>query len=556
MSVTLHFHGAAGTVTGSCYRVVHPGGQFLVDCGMFQGNKTVRDLNYKAMPFDPKAIDFLLLTHAHIDHAGLLPRLAKLGYRKPIWMTEPTGGLLEYLLPDAAGIQESEAERETKKRSRRAEEPFEPLYTMEDAAEVLKHRRGVGYETWIEPGPGVRARYWNAGHILGSASIEVEVADGAGKSIRILFSGDLGPEQKVFYEAPDAPSGYDYILSESTYGGREREDYTLAARREALRTEINEALGRGGNLVIPTFAVERSQELLHDIGLLIKTGEISPALVFLDSPLASKVTGVYRKYASMFDDVELGADELFNDSRFRIVEAVDESKAINSIRGGAIIMSASGMADAGRIKHHLRANLPRGNATVLFVGYQAPGTLGQIIQSGAKEVRIHSELVPVRARVRSLGSYSAHADHSELVDWVTKRLPAHGAIFLTHGEDEERAALRAALMHDDGLAGDQVIMPLIDYAFELRAEGIGEVAKPAERRVDLTQVTSDWHNAYASFIIDLSHQLQTASNDRERIAIMDALKGTLGSTGVVTPPLPMKTQAGSAPVLHGEPSGE
>lgn len=557
MTVTLHFHGASGTVTGSCYRVVHPTGQFLVDCGMFQGNKTVRDLNYKPFPFDPKAIDFLLLTHAHIDHAGLLPRLTHLGYRKPIWATDPTNGLLEYLLPDAAGIQESEADRETKKRSRRAEEPFQPLYIMEDANEALKLTKGVKYEEWITPGPGVRARYWNAGHILGSASIEVEVQDSDGKAIRILFSGDLGPDVKVFWEAPDAPAGYDYILSESTYGGREREDYTLKQRQDALKTEINTALARGGNLVIPTFAVERSQELLHDIGYLIKTGEISPSLVFLDSPLASKVTGVYRKYASMFEDVELGADELFNDSRFRIVEGVEESKAINSIRGGAIIMSASGMADAGRIKHHLRNNLPRSNATVLFVGYQAPGTLGQIIQSGAKEVRIHSELVPVRAHVRSLGNYSAHADHSELVAWVTKRLPAHGAIFLTHGEDEERAALRAALMHDDGLAGDQVLMPLLDDAFDLRADGVAGVERPAERRVDLSQITADWHNAYASFIIDLSHQLQSAPTDAQRVAVMDALKATLSGTGPVTPPLPMKTQAGSAPsVPHGEPSGE
>ncbi|MDB5538365.1 MAG: fold metallo-hydrolase [Devosia sp.] len=556
MTVTLHFHGASGTVTGSCYRVVHPGGQFLVDCGMFQGNKTVRDLNYKPFPFDPRAIDYLLLTHAHIDHAGLLPRLTHMGYRKPIWATEPTNGLLEYLLPDAAGIQESEADRETRKRARRAEEPFQPLYLIEDAEEALKLRKSIDYEKWITPGPGVRARYWNAGHILGSASIEVEVQDGSGKAIRILFSGDLGPNQKVFYEAPDAPSGYDYILSESTYGGRERQDYTLLERRTALKTEINDALARGGNLVIPTFAVERSQELLHDIGYLIKSGEISPSLVFLDSPLASKVTGVYRKYAAMFEDMELGADELFNDPRFRIVEAVDESKAINSIRGGAIIMSASGMADAGRIKHHLRNNLPRSNATVLFVGYQAPGTLGQIIQSGAREVRIHSELVPVRAHIRSLGNYSAHADHSELVAWVTKRLPAHGAVFLTHGEDEERAALKAALMHDDGLASDQVITPLLDDAFELRADGVAGVERPAERRVDMGQITVDWHNAYASFIIDLSHQLQSAPSDAQRIAVMEALKATLAGTGPVTPPLPMKTQAGDAGVLHGEPSGE
>ena len=554
MTVTLHFHGAAGTVTGSCYRVVHAGGQFLVDCGMFQGNKTVRDLNYKPFPFDPRRIDYLLLTHAHIDHAGLLPRLTHMGYRNPIWATEPTNGLLEYLLPDAAGIQESEAERETRKRTRRGEEPFKPLYTMEDASEALELRKSVKYGEWIEPGPGVRARYWNAGHILGSASIEVEVMDGD-RAVRILFSGDLGPDEKVFYMEPDAPSGFDYILSESTYGGRERQDYTLVERRQQLKTEINEALSRGGNLVIPTFAVERSQELLHDIGLLIRDGEISPSTVFLDSPLASRVTSVYRQHAEMFEDTELSADALFNDPRFRIIEDVEQSKAINSIRGGAIIMSASGMAEAGRIKHHLRNNLPRNNATVLFVGYQAPGTLGQIIQSGAKEVRIHSELVPVRARIRSLGNYSAHADHSELMAWITARLPAHGAIFLTHGEEEERAALKASLMQDDGLASDQVILPLLDDYFELRAEGIAARAAPPQRRVDLSQVTSDWHNAYASFIIDLSHQLQNAPDDAWRLAVMESLKATLAGTGPVSPPLPVKTQAGPT-VIHGEPGGE
>jgi len=557
LTVTLYFHGAAGTVTGSCYRVVHDKGQFLVDCGMFQGNKTVRDLNYKPFPFAPKSLDYVLLTHAHIDHVGLLPKLAKNGYRQPIWMTEPTSGLLEYLLPDSAGIQESEAERETKKRTRRDEPAFQPLYTMEDAEAILKLRQTLRYEEWVSPGPGVRVRYWNAGHILGSASIEVEVED-RGKPIRILFSGDLGPDQKVFYDAPDAPSGYDYIISESTYGGRDRQDMTLVERREALKAEVNSALARGGNLVIPTFAVERSQELLHDLGVLIRSGEINPQLVFLDSPLASKVTAVYRKYASMFDDMELSADELFNDSRFRIIEGVDESKAINQIRSGAIIMSASGMAEAGRIKHHLRTNLPRSNATVLFVGYQAPGTLGQIIQSGAREVRIHSEIVPVRAQIRSLGNYSAHADHSELVTWVTKRLPAHGAVFLTHGEDEERNALRDALMREAGLGGDQVILPLLDDQVELRSEGIASVERPAARRVDLAQVASDWHNAYASFIIDLSHQLQAASTDTERIRVMSRLKSVLAETGPVAPPLPLKTQPGrvTPPAPHGEPSGE
>jgi metallo-beta-lactamase family protein len=557
MTVTLHFHGAAGTVTGSCYRVVHPGGQFLVDCGLFQGNKSVRDLNLKPFPFDPRAIDYVLLTHAHIDHAGLLPKLYRERYRGPMLMTEPTAGLLEYLLPDSAGIQESEAERDSKKRSRRGDAPVEPLYSMRDAEESLKHRKTLKYGEWIEPGKGVRARYWNAGHILGSASIEVEVADAGGPPVRLMFSGDIGPDEKVFYNDPDGPTGFDYILCESTYGGRDRVDYTLDQRREALTTEINDALKRGGNLVIPAFAVERSQELLHDIGLLIKTGEISPSLVFLDSPLASKVTAVYRKYAAMFEDVSLAADELFNDPRFRIVEAVEESKAINQIKGGAIIMSASGMADAGRIKHHLRNNLVRSNATVLFVGYQAPGTLGQIILSGAKEVTIHGEVVPVRARVRSLGNYSAHADHSELMAWIKARLPAHGAIFLTHGEDAERAALRSAIMQT-GIAGDQVIIPLLDDAFDLRAAGVAGVIHPAAPRIDPAQLSGDWHNAYAQFIIDLGDRLRGAPTDATRLAIMKALESELADVTAppVIPPPPRTPLTGSTAVVHGEPSGE
>lgn len=538
MTVTMHFHGAAGTVTGSCYRVVHPNGQFLVDCGLFQGNKSVRDLNLKPTPFDPKSIDFLLLTHAHIDHAGLLPKLYAEGWRGPMWMTEPTAGLLEYLLPDSAGIQESEAERETKKRNRRGDEPAKPLYTMEDATDALQHRRTCAYGEWIEPGPGVRARYWNAGHIIGSASIEVEVKDGD-KTIRLMFSGDIGPDEKVFYNEPEGPSGFDYILSESTYGGREREDYTLVQRREALKTEINLAMERGGNLVIPAFAVERSQELLHDIGVLIRNGEINPRLVVLDSPLASKVTGVYRKYAKMFEDTELSADELFNDERFRIIEAVEDSKALNTIKGGAIIMSASGMADAGRIKHHLRNNLIRANATVLFVGYQAPGTLGQIILSGAKEVRIHGTLVPVRATVRSMGNYSAHADHSELMEWIRERLPAHGAIFLTHGEDEERSALREALMAT-GLGGDQIVLPQLDDYFELSAVGIAAAKAPPARRVDLKQMPTDWHNAFSDFTIRLSQRLHDLP-DSDKLRLMQSLQGKLSELGAEPSPAPVPT---------------
>ncbi|WDR01873.1 MBL fold metallo-hydrolase [Devosia algicola] len=218
---------------------------------------------------------------------------------------------------------------------------------------------------------------------------------------------------------------------------------------------------------------------------------------------------------------------LFNDSRFRIIEAVEDSKAINTIRGGAIIMSASGMCDAGRIKHHLRNNLIRSNATVLFVGYQAPGTLGHVIQSGAREVRIHGSLVPVRAQIHSLGNYSAHADHSELMAWIGERLPAHGALFLTHGDDEERDALRAALI-ETGLAGDQVILPLLDDSFELLPHGVGAITRPAEQRIDHAQIASDWHNAFSEFTIRLSQELGATANDADKLKLMQSLQSTLG----------------------------
>ncbi len=338
MTVTIHFHGASGTVTGPAIALSTRRGSSWSIAACSRATRRFATLNYKPLPFDAKAIDFLLLTHAHIDHAGLLPKLTKNGYRKPIWCTGPTAGLLEYLLPDAAGIQESEAEYESRKRGRKGNAPLEPLYQMRDAEQALALRQTLDYEQWIEPGPGVRARYWNAGHILGSASIEVEVKDGD-KTATILFSGDLGPDEKVFYKAPNAPSGFDYILSESTYGGRERQDYTLDQRREALQAEINGALQRGGNLVIPAFAVERSQELLHDIGLLIKDKAISPSLVFLDSPLASKVTAVYKKYAGMFEDVELSADELFKRS------------ALPHRRGGR--GQQGHQPDQGRRHHHV-----------------------------------------------------------------------------------------------------------------------------------------------------------------------------------------------------------
>ncbi|MBM3609005.1 MAG: MBL fold metallo-hydrolase, partial [Alphaproteobacteria bacterium] len=378
---TLSFCGAAGTVTGSCALLRTADTSFLVDCGMFQGNRSVRDLNYQPFPFDARELDFVLLTHAHIDHSGLLPKLIKHGYRGPVFATPATADLLEFMMLDSAAIQEGEIERVNRKQHRRSREELEPLYTMEHAKAVLKRLRRVDYERWFEPGGGVRARFWNAGHILGSASIECTVPDGK-RALRILFSGDLGPDEKVFHPEPEAPAGFDYVLCESTYGDRECEDYTLVRRRQVLRDELTQGLQRSGNVIIPSFAVERSQELLHDIGVLLAQKQIPDASVFIDSPLAHKVTEVFAKYAHAFDDVAIPNGTLFRDPRFRFVESVDESKALNQVNGGAIIISASGMCEAGRVKHHLRNNIWRANATVLFVGYQAPGTLGHVIVNG------------------------------------------------------------------------------------------------------------------------------------------------------------------------------
>ncbi|MEL6920184.1 MAG: MBL fold metallo-hydrolase, partial [Pseudomonadota bacterium] len=431
MMPTLSFFGAAGTVTGSCSMLDTGSTKFLVDCGMFQGNKTIRALNDEEFPFAVADVDFLVLTHAHIDHSGLLPKLTKHGFDKPIYATEPTCDLLTFMMKDSAKIQMSNNERENRKRARKGLDPVEPLYTDKDALKVLELLQPLqGYDVWFEPAPGVHVRYWNAGHILGSASAEVKFTDGASdNTMRLLFSGDIGPEEKVFHPEPDAEAGFDYIVCESTYGDRDRDDYTLEKRRDMLRKELVRGLSAGGNIVIPAFAVERSQELLHDIGVLLATGELPQATVFLDSPLAKNVTDVFIKHAHTLDDVAIENSKLFRDPQFRLVESVEESKAINRIDGGAIIISASGMADAGRIKHHIKNNIWKRNATILFVGYQAPGTLGHVITSGADMVRIHGKEYVVNAEVRRLGNYSAHADQGELIDWVEENPASNWGAF-------------------------------------------------------------------------------------------------------------------------------
>ncbi|MEM1376105.1 MAG: MBL fold metallo-hydrolase [Pseudomonadota bacterium] len=530
---SLTFYGAAGTVTGSCSMLDTGSAKFLIDCGMFQGNKTIRALNDDDFPFAVAEFDFAVLTHAHIDHSGLLPKLAKYGFDKPIYATEPTCDLLSFMMRDSAKIQMSNNERQNRKRARKGLDPVEPLYTDKDAARVLELLHPIGgYEQWFEPANDIQIRYWNAGHILGSASAEVKFTDAeSGNTMRLLFSGDIGPEEKVFHPEPDAEAGFDYVVCESTYGDRDRDDYTLDKRREMLRKELVRGLSAGGNIVIPAFAVERSQELLHDIGVLLANGDLPKATVFLDSPLAKNVTEVFIKHAHTLDDVAIDNAQLFRDANFRLVESVEESKAINRINGGAIIISASGMADAGRIQHHIKNNIWKRNATILFVGYQAPGTLGHVITNGADMVRIHGKEYVVNADIRRLGNYSAHADQGELIDWVLERSPIAGGIFLNHGDDDAREEMRR-LLAARGLDEAQIHMPQFDETFDLVAANAAEKGRaiskgPKAQRIPHDELLTDWNNDYAAFIVALTQRLNSAEDDAERRALIKQLQSTL-----------------------------
>ena len=526
MSVSVAFHGAAGTVTGSCFRVEHPNGAFLVDCGLFQGSKTVRELNYGRFPFDASKIDFVLLTHAHIDHTGLLPKLIKQGFAGPVLTTAGTRDLLTYMLPDSAYIQESEVERLNRRNTRRGRGAVEPIYTRADAEACLGRMQSVDYGRWTAAGAGVQARFWNAGHILGSASVELRVGtreEGQG-ALHLLFSGDIGPRHKLFLPDPDAPDGVDYIFCESTYGDRVRPQLTPEARRRILGDEVSAALRRGGNLLIPAFAVERTQELLLDLAILADEGAIPAVPVFLDSPLAIRATEVFAAHRDALEDVPDGRDP-FGRSNIRFTETAEQSRAIARVQGGAVIIAASGMCDAGRIRHHLKQYLWRPDATVLLTGYQVPGTLGQLLLAGKTSVRIHGEEVAVRAAIRQLDLYSGHADQSQLVEWLQRRLPVRG-IFLVHGEEESRTALRD-LLGRAGISRRRIHLPKLDDTVELTARH-GIRIRPGAHRLSPQSVAGpDWHNEYAQLAIDLQQAVRQAPDDAARRRMLRRVRQAL-----------------------------
>jgi metallo-beta-lactamase family protein len=528
MSVTLRFCGAARTVTGSCHLFETPAGRLLVDCGLFQGPKTLKELNYGRFPFKPDDIDCVLLTHAHIDHSGLIPKLTRGGFRGPIFATRGTIDLCTVMLPDAGSIQESEVTMLNRRNAARGRELVTPIYTQRDAVEALDAFRPVDYEHWFEPMAGVRARYWNAGHLLGSASIEIEFAGAGadGKPLRVLASGDIGPDSKLLEPDPEAPTGLDYILCESTYGDEDRPAVTRASRRQRLAEEVRAAQERGGALLIPSFAVERTQELIVDLVDLMERGTVPAAPIFLDSPLAIRATEVFRQHAEELAS-DLDVERLLSSPHLRCTETVAESKAIARLTGFHIVIAASGMCDAGRIRHHLKRWLWHAKATVLLAGFQAQGTLGRFLADGAKAVRIMGEPVKVAARIRRIDDYSGHADGPELARWIASRRPIQRGVFLVHGEEPALTGL-AERIAERTVPAAKVFTPLLDDIYELTTTAPTPLDVSRRRRLAPEAVVNlDWHNDMSKLILDINDAVEAAADDRARGVIIRRLRRAL-----------------------------
>ena len=432
----IHFHGAAGEVTGSLHEVEAAGRRILLDCGMIQGSPEHERRNAEPFDFDVDAIDALVISHAHIDHIGRVPLLVKRGFRGPIYATEATADLMPIMLLDAASLAESDAERANRRRPNGVPEIF-PLYSREDVAEAMALVRPVPYDTRTTIAPGIDITYRDAGHILGSAITELW-ADGK----KLVFSGDLGPKGTPILRDPTSIAQADLVLMESTYGDRNHRERIETIHE--LGDIFERAMHERGNVLIPAFAVGRSQELLYWFAQNWEAWKLSRWHVFLDSPMAAKVIRAYEKNVVLFDEdaqrVWKGKPLPFKLPNLHISESIEDSMAINRFEGGAIIIAGSGMANGGRIMHHLKHNLGRRNAHVVFPGYQAQGTLGRRLVDGAQWVRIHGQDIRVNAQRHTVGGLSAHADQRGLLEWYGN-FEGAPRVALVHGEDKAREAL-------------------------------------------------------------------------------------------------------------------
>ena len=437
----LSFLGAAGTVTGSRHLLETHDKRLLVDCGLFQGTKPNRLKNWEQFQVDPRSIDAVLLTHAHVDHIGYLPRLVKDGFNGPIHCTSATAELARVLLLDTAHLQEEEA-KWANKRGYTKHHPAEPLFKREDAEKVIPMLQGLPYGTHFEPAPGVRAKFRDAGHILGASFLDLKTVLSR-RERKIVFSGDIGRPTDALLRPPAQPYNVDYLVMESTYGNRLHEPHSPV---EHIARAINEGLERGGCIVIPAFAVGRSQTLLYVLRELEEQGRIPSVPVYLDSPMAVEALEIHRRHISDLNlecrKKFLHGTKIFKPDNLRLSVTREDSQKINAVEKGAIIISASGMVAGGRILHHLHARLPDEKNTVLIIGYQAEGTRGRTIVEGRPTVRMFGEEVPIKAHVERIEGFSGHADYEEMMAWLMGFNRPAERVFLVHGEGEASTALK------------------------------------------------------------------------------------------------------------------
>lgn len=449
----LRFLGAAQTVTGSKYLLTVNGKNILIDCGLFQGIKELRLKNWEPFSVDPKSIDAILLTHAHIDHSGYIPRLIKEGFRGQVYCTEATLDLCRILLPDTGYLQEEDAEFLNRKRlSKHA--PALPLFTKREAEDSLDYFRPQPFDSEFEPVPRLKVRFLYSGHILGSAIVVLSAEE-----TKIAFSGDIGRQEDAIFHPPKPVPEVDYLVVESTYGNRKHGPSDPEADLERV---INDTVQRGGVVLIPAFTVGRAQTLMYHLSVLKRMGRIPDIPMYLNSPMASNVTGLFCDYRNLHKLSNEQCRETCEVVRY--VKSVEESKALNEKKGPMVIISASGMATGGRILHHLRAFAPDPKNQILIAGFQAAGTRGRQIQDGVKEIKMFREFIPVRAQVDVLENMSAHADYVEIIQWLEKSNIHPQKVFITHGEPEAARSLKG---HLNSRFGWSCEVPQHDQAYEL-----------------------------------------------------------------------------------------
>lgn len=456
------FYGAAGTVTGSKYLVEAGKAKVLIDCGLFQGLKELRLLNWKKLPFDAGSVDAVVLTHAHIDHTGYLPRFVRDGFHRKIICTPATKELTKLLLLDSAKNQKRDADYFNRKKLSK-HTPALPLYDAKDARRAIKHLKSVPRGEWFEVLDPIWVRFHDAGHLLGSNMIEMEIRD-RDPAIRILFSGDVGRYDAPLYFDPSPPTPCDYLICESTYGNRDHPEEDVLA---ILADRVNKAIERGGVILVAAFAVGRSQQLVYLLQVLMQQGRIPRIPIFLDSPMAVDATKIFRTFS---DDNDLSEGELsppnslLDGPNVELVRDHNRSVQLNRMKGPAVIISSSGMMTGGRILFHLKRRLPDPKNTILLGGYMAAGTRGRDLQSGRPTIRIHGQDVPVRAAIDNISGLSGHAGRSELLRWL-KDLPKPKKTFITHGEPDSAASFAEALR--DQLHFGDVVVPQLGDSFEL-----------------------------------------------------------------------------------------